>query len=110
PGRATAPCHRSADGTPRAEPAVNLRTEVRVFTGGSLGLGGGSAVLGGVAEGDGAVVARLLGEAEDALAQDVALHLVGAAVDRRRRREERELGDDASGRVGARLLEHGSLL
>ena len=49
----------------------------------------GLRVLGQVLEGGGLVVVRLLGEAEDALADDVALHLVGAAVDRRALGEQR---------------------
>ena len=45
--------------------------------------GQGSGVLGEVLEGGRLVVVGLLGEAEHALADDVALHLVGAAVDGR---------------------------
>ena len=43
------------------------------------------------------VVAGLLGEAEDPLADDVALDLVGAAVDRRGLGEQRHLGDHRAG-------------
>src|SRR5437773_2137207 len=45
-----------------------------------------------------AVGVRLLGQAEDALADDVLLHLVAAAVDRHRRREQRELLRDSPAR------------
>src|SRR5580658_233653 len=50
-------------------------------------------VLGQLGEGCHPVVAGLLGQPQHPLADDVALHLVGAAVDRRRLREERHLRD-----------------
>src|SRR5205085_4608724 len=61
--------------------------------------GRGLPVLRQVAEGDGAVVARLLGQAEHALAEDVVLDLVGTAVDRRTGREQGHLGDHPRERV-----------
>src|SRR6056297_2481220 len=56
--------------------------------------GEGSGVLRELAEGDDLVLVRLLRQAEDALADDVLLHLIGAAVDRRCLREQRHLGDE----------------
>ena len=59
-----------------------------------------------VAEGHRLVVVRLFRETEHALADDVVLDLVGAAVDRRALRAERGLGDRGEeglvGRVGER--------
>src|SRR3546814_8836149 len=55
-----------------------------------------SGVLGEVLEGGGLVVVGLLGEAEHALADDVALDLVGAAVD------GRALGEQQIGRASCR--------
>ena len=61
--------------------------------------GGRSAVAGQLGPGLCALVARFFRQSEDALADDVALHLVGPAVDRRRLGEQRHLGDVCDARL-----------
>src|ERR1700722_2981398 len=66
---------------------------------------GGSGVLGQLREGCHAIVVGLLGQPEHTLPNDVALDLVGPAVDRGRLGEERHLGDAAGERVTGGVLE-----
>src|SRR3954454_11004327 len=83
-GRGRAPTDPSVGGAPDfvALPRAQALRARRTFGGARRRLLG-LAVSGEIRPRGDAVVARFLREAEDALAEDVLLHLVGAAVDRR---------------------------
>src|ERR1700722_10352039 len=68
---------------------------------------GGSGVLGQLREGCHAIVVGLLGQPEHPLPNDVALDLVGPAVDRGCLGEQRHFGDAAGERVTGGVLEGG---
>src|ERR1700722_6515874 len=68
---------------------------------------GGSGVLGQLREGRHAVVVGLLGQSEHPLPNDVALDLVGPAVNGGRLREQRHLRDASGERVSGGVLQRG---
>src|ERR1700744_1973152 len=119
PARSSSPVGETSSATPTMAAAPRRRRSPVLTTRCSLSCAhvtpppapadvvGGSGVLGQLREGGDAVVVGLLGQPEDALADDVALHLVGAAVDGGRLGEQRHLGDAPGEGVTAGVLERG---